>query len=152
MYGQFAIQHGATGIGNNNIAIFPDVSTGYNAEDALVSSYANQGATLQSMLAVWSNGDQNEVNFVANQLGVSTSTPVSNLTPSNLTSGPGSTWLSGIGNYGTAIAGLPSQISNWFAGFSWSRVGSFALALIIIIGGIILLQQKSIGVLRKALP
>lgn len=79
--GAYATAHGATG-SNSGFATFPDVATGLAAQDALIGSYANRGATLDEMITAWNGNGPNTgaySTFVQNQAGVSGQNPVSSM-------------------------------------------------------------------------
>src|SRR5574337_481095 len=143
-YGNFASQHGAVGPGINNIAVFPSAATGTAAEDALVSEYANQGATIQDLISKWAppnapgntpQSTQNYINFVTGQLGVSADTPVSSTGANSPAPGAGSS-----GPTASSITSSISNVLNPFSGFSPGRLGAFILGLILIAGGIYLFK------------
>lgn len=168
--GPWAIQNGATGSVVNpssgqSFATFPDITTGLQAEDNLVSQAANQGATLSDLIAKWAppnapgnsqTATTNYTNTVANQLGVSPSTPVSSLagvtapnTPlptGTATTGPSllpsSSTLGNIAN-GVASAVIPgyNAISNLSSpSISWGRIAAFLLGLILIGAGLFMFK------------
>jgi len=149
--GTFAAAHGSTGCetlpSGTSFATFPNPATGSAAQDALVSQYANQGATLSSLINSWAppnapgnspQATQNYVNSVAQSLGVDPLTPVSNLSgigTSGSTTSPGSI-LGSI--FGTTPLGLVGSLTG--NAFSFARLGSFLLGLILIAGGIFLFR------------
>lgn len=164
VYNDYTKSLGATGPGAKGIAIFPDVETGMNAEDALVSHYATQGLTLDQLSQNWapSNAPGNDASTpntwasnVASYLGVPTSTPAQALagqtmgpssvtgTPSTLSSVTGSlkdlagAALESTGPLG-ALAGAVATGSLF--GLPLSRIGAFLLALIVIAGAIFLFK------------
>lgn len=103
--GQFATNHGATSVDANGFAVFPDAGTGVGAEDALVTYYANKGATIQDLISSWapptapgnsSTATNNYINYVSGIVGVSPGTPVSQ--------------TSGLGQ--SAILGTPSTLAS----------------------------------------
>lgn len=153
MFGPFAQAHGATGAGTGGIAVFPDVASGQAATDALVSSYALQGFSIQDLINKWSppnapgNTPESTANYtaaVASAAGVPASTPLTTLqtgadlmgmipgwTGSNLPSlVPGGTDTSQASGL---LSGKPST-------FSWQRIAAFVLGLILIAGGLFLLK------------
>jgi hypothetical protein len=162
-FGSYAVGQGAVGEGTNGIAIFPDARTGFQAMDNLVGHYADQGLTLQEMLNKWAPPNapgntpastQNYVNSVASQTGVNPNAPVSggnSISNSNAPDWMKSFYqsmndLTGLGTQSTpamkAAAAKSSSSSglfgSLFSGFSFSRIGTFALGLILIAGGLYL--------------
>jgi hypothetical protein len=140
---------GATGAGTNGVAIFPDAATGANAEDALVSNFANQGMNLQELISQWApptapgnspQATQNYTNYVANQLGVSPTTPVSTLgtgTAANASSNPLSSLLD---TESAGFGALGSMLGLGSFSISWGRIAAFLIGLILIAGGLFLLK------------
>jgi hypothetical protein len=67
-------------------AVFDTLQDGENAMDALEQSYANQGDTIQQMMAAWA-GQANAAQYaqlVASAAGVSPSTPVASVLSSSM--------------------------------------------------------------------
>ncbi|MGH7782391.1 MAG: hypothetical protein ACREO5_00880 [Candidatus Binatia bacterium] len=122
--GPFATSQGATGATPGGFAIFPDQTTGLHAVDALVSRYANEGATFQDLISHWSPANapgnspaatQNYTNYVAQQAGATPNTPVSSTQAPN----PGSQfnpfnwdWSTGLAAIGNSNAGMPVVKAN----------------------------------------
>lgn len=139
-WGQFAIEHGATGLGDKGIAVFPDAQTGTAAEDALVNYYAGQGASIQDLISAWApptapgnspEATQNYIDYVTKKLGVSPSTPVSSLSG-------GSSQNASIG--GDFLKSLIPGGMGLVPGFSWGRIAAFLLGLLTIGAGLYLLK------------
>lgn len=172
-YGDFAIAHGATGVGTNGIANFPDPATGFQAQDALVSMYASQGLSLQEMLQKYAPPNapgntpattSNYVNYVSNATGVAPNAPLSSAAGTGAGQ-PMSQWdvaknaiLTGLGPIGALAGKTPNStggtsLLDLTSGFSWGRAGAFFLGLIMIAGGIYLfkpVQEVVNGTARKA--
>lgn len=158
--GPWALQHGASGTGAGGFANFPDYTTGQNAQDALVSQYANNGATLDSLISSPSGqsgwnplnaSGNNAANvasyqaFMSNTLGVPGSTPLSSLgnatsvsTPTtsspsllNTILGPG---IGGLRTVQESLSGIAQS------GFTWGRVATFLIGLIALCAGLYFLK------------
>jgi hypothetical protein len=155
--GPFATAHGATGAitaaNGQQIATFPDFTTGQAAEDALVANNYT-GGSISDLAANWLAGSpaadqQNWANTVASQLGVPASTPVTSL------AGGGSPQASGVAAPSSSpgwaqsainfITGNSGTVSG--TGFTWSRVAAFMLGLIVLAGAIFLFKpaQQAVG-------
>jgi len=147
--GAFSTSHGATG-SNSGFAVFPDLATGLSAEDSLVASYANKGATISDLINAWApptapgnspQATQNYIDSVAQSLGVSSDTPVSTLkgAPGDSTSTASTlaqTLQSILGlGYGNAF-----PLMNQTGALSYSRIGAFLVGMILIAGGIYLFK------------
>lgn len=160
--GDFASQYGGTP-GAGGFAQFPSYSAGQQAQDALVTQYANKGYTLDQLINAWApssdgNNTQNYQNFMAQQLGVSGSTPLiqlQNTSASNASGGFGSSILnaanpfSGIGGQ-TVQENLQSIAQS---GLSWGRVATFVAGSILLVIGLFNLrpvQRVVTGVSRTA--
>jgi hypothetical protein len=164
--GDFATKHGATGV-NGPFAVFPDVSTGALAQDALVSHYADKGLTIQQLIEKWSPaaapgnsapGTQSYVDFVSGQLGVPATAPIitaEKKTPDAQSSGGVSpSWCDSLGPLkyvapmcvssilAEKITGKPPlpNTTDTIAGISFARIGAFVLGLILIAGGLFLFK------------
>lgn len=163
--GSFATAHGATGA-LNGFAVFPDTTTGTAAEDALVSSYASQGLTIDQLINKWAPANapgndptstQNYVNSVANSLGVTPDTPLSDVqgkgnaptsssTPSLFQSACNKLFAPGsLGS--VTFCGEPKPTASTAANplantstFSWGRIAAFVLGLILITAGLYLFK------------
>jgi hypothetical protein len=131
--GSFAGSYGGI-CGTNNIANFPTLDQGTAAEDALVSQYANKGATLASMLQQWAppnapgntpQSTANYINYVSSQLGVDPSTPVTSLAATSIqggvSEGPAASSISSPNWWSLALDSILS-------GGSTSGVGAAAAA------------------------
>lgn len=164
VYNGYTQSLGATGAGTNGIAIFPDANTGQSAEDALVSSYASQGLTIDQIAANWApaaapGNDASTPNTwasnVASYLGVPQSTPAQALAgqtqgtgPSSVTGVPttsASSVTGVLGNIASAVAGPLGTLANASAtgslwGLPLSQIGAFLAALIVIAGAIFLFK------------
>jgi hypothetical protein len=114
--GTFASTYGGTG-SPGQIATFPTAAQGAAAEDALIQNYAEQGYSIQDLINTWApatapgntpQSTQNYINFVANAAGVSPTTSLEALAPSN-TSGSIATVLPNLGSstVPTSNLGLP---------------------------------------------
>lgn len=164
-YGPFAVAHGASGPGatatgaSAPTAIFPTVTQGQAAQDALVTQYAAQDYTVGGLIDKWSGvqGNTPYQDFVVGKLpaGTTAATPVSSLaTPASTnpltdTLGAAAAKLATIlspvvGAPGTATAALsPNPAINatsslW--GFPVGRVAAGIAGLIFIAGGIFMLK------------
>lgn len=169
VYGQYAIDHGAIQSGTNGIAVFPDVQTGLQAEDANVGNLVNQGLSLSDLLAKWSppSADGNSqaildhyISSVSKSTGYDPNTPLKDQIGKNLAaqsnpaanSSSGSPFgvfgdaLNAIGNVGGKIDNLlgtnitASPLTGLFAGFSWGRIGVFLTGVILVCGGLFLFK------------
>lgn len=155
IYGSFAVTHGATGQ-QGGFAVFPNDAVGASAEDALVSYYSKQGATIGSLINSWApptapgnsaDATNSYAQFVADQLGVSTSTLLSDAekgqqgtTP---TTGTGNSTLDSIVNgLGSVFSPFPGidpigKVKDAINGTTgptgvWGRVAALVLGLILI--------------------
>lgn len=157
VYNSTTASLGATGAGTNGIAIFPNETTGFEAENAVVANYANNGATIQSLIESWAPpsagnpNDANYINYVASQTGASASTPVSSLQGINASSAP-SSWSQTLQNiftgllpaygqgFGQTAVNSQNSGSNWWNSLSFGNIGGFLLGLILIAGALFLFK------------
>jgi len=151
--GPFATAHGATGSiasqGGQQIAVFPNVSQGTAAEDALIANNYS-GGSIQDLATSWLSGSSQaaQAQYASNLssiLGVPASTPVSSL------AGSGSPTSSGVAAP-TASSSSPSfaqQAANFlttgstnpaFGNVTWGRAAGFILGLIVLAGAIFLFK------------
>lgn len=166
--GDFATQHGAIG-NQNGFAVFQDPTSGTAAEDALVSLYAQKGASISDLISSWSpatapgntaQGTQNYIDYVSSALGVPSNTPLSSVsggaTPpiASSTSAPtqnvwqrilngftgGASLLKDPNALAGAITGTAASGLQTSTGFSYGRIGAFLLGFILIVGGIYLFK------------
>lgn len=165
--GVFADKNGSVGT-NNGFAVFPDVMTGTQAQDNLMSYYANQGYTVQSMLSKYAPANapgnsqsslQNYIDYVTGKTGSTADTPVSALkTPladqaasapvtgaggllSNTVKVLGGVVAAATGGTGTLGTAGSRMIGN--TGLPWSRVAAGLLGLICIAGAIYLYKPNA---------
>ncbi len=143
--GGFATSNGANGC-NGSFATFPDATTGAAATDALVTSYANKGATIDDLINSWAPptapgntpaGTQSYVDYVSNKLGVPSSTAVSAL------QGVGDPSVSNAGGILPSVGGglLSGLTGTTTSSFSWARVAAFVIGVACIVGGIFLFKE-----------
>ena len=86
--GSFADSHGAIG-SDGRFAIFPDAQTGMQALQSLLSSDTYQDLTIEEAMERYAPPAENDTDaytsFIADNVGVDTSTPMSDLTAAQLT-------------------------------------------------------------------
>lgn len=87
VFGKWAKDHGAVGVGSRGIAVFPDAATGRAAEDANIGNYVDKGASVSDLINKWSPpgaaGNSAEINTnyiksVAGSTGLDPSLPIRN--------------------------------------------------------------------------
>lgn len=165
VYNDYTASLGATP-GQGGFASFSTPTAGAAAEDALVTNYANNGATLDSLIASWApsnapgNSPQstaNYQNFLSQQLGAPGTTPLTSIEQpgqaiptasnssflqslQNLFMNPANT----LGNYLAGTVTGSSSAGSWFT--DPLRIGFFILGLLCIIGGIYLFKPVQQGV------
>jgi hypothetical protein len=87
--GAFADAHGAIG-SDGRFAIFPDVQTGTSALTTLLTSENYQGLTIEEAMEQYAPPSENNTaaytDFITENVGVDASTPMSDLTPDQLSS------------------------------------------------------------------
>lgn len=147
--GPFAESHGATGSAGN-FAVFPDVTTGTAAEDALVQHYAGQNASISDLISSWApptapgnspQSTQDYINFISGKLGVPATTPL-NALPKDATvpttnASVLSTVAGAVADYTNPLGtGMMGQIT----GLSWDRIAAFLVGLIMVAGGLYLFK------------
>lgn len=180
IYGPFAQNMGATGAGTNNIAIFPNSSTGFSAMDQLIQQYAGKGYNIQQLIGAWAppnapgnspQSTQNYTNFVAQQAGATPQTPLSGLAQGQSILSNAGKLLKGIaggiagstgGGTGAINAGMAGGISGATgaqvepkgqSSFSFSRLAAIVVGLIAIAGSIYLFKSGDIDtIVTRALP
>ena len=159
VYNDYSKSLGAIGAGSKGIAIFPDPNTGFQAEDTLVQAYASKDYTVGQLIYAWAPPNapgntpaatQNYLDFVNNNLGTTSDTPLKKL----------ATQQSGVNipaTIGGAIMNNPlinpaGTVLGLIPGFSYARVGAFLLGLILIAGGIYLFKpvQEVVHTATKA--
>lgn len=102
-----ASQPGYVGSDSNGFAIFDTLADGTAAMNALIQNYANNGATIQSMMAAWAPAGQGSNNpnlyaqIVAQAAGVPITTPVADVLAGS------------VGSSGGVGAGVPELL--WVA-------------------------------------
>jgi len=103
-------QPGYVGADANGFAVFDNVQDGTAAMDALIENYANQGATIQSMMNAWAPAGQgsNNPNLYAEVVATAAGVPTSALVSDVIASG-GFPALSSI-SPGVVIAGLAALV------------------------------------------
>lgn len=147
--------------GAGGFAAFPTPQAGAAAEDSLVTSIANSGATLDQLVSQWSpanapgNSAQSTAayqNYLSSQLGVAGSTPVTQAEASGQvtpTASNSSLWqkLSNLFN-NPLVTGPLGAGTGGFSGFLTdpARIAFFVLGLVLIIGGIYLFKPFQQGV------
>lgn len=165
--GPFATSHGAIGsitaAGGQQIAVFPNVDAGRNAQDALIANNYT-GGTLSDFARNWlgTSADQSDVDAYAGNiskaLGVPASTPVASL------AGGGSPQATGVAAPTTSLTdkainaiSSASSFALFGPGVSWERAAAFILGLIVLAGAIFLFKpvqenvvQPVIGAGKKA--
>jgi hypothetical protein len=161
MYGPFATAHGAVDAAPNGLAIFNDPNQGMAATDALVQHYAGMGFDINALINKWAPGSapgntpgstSNYINAVAGAVGATPSTPVA-ATKSYPFYNPGGIFTNchtdpnAAGCFGGATNAITDAItgnskSNTPSAFSFGRIVSVILGLILIAGGIFLLKPS----------
>lgn len=145
IWSDFARSHGAVA-SSNGFAVFPSSASGYDAADALITSYANKGETIQGLIEHWAppnapgntpQATANYVNYVAKAAGVSPDTKLSDLMD-------GGNKPPGFNDF--SISGLGGSVSS----LSWARIATFLLALIVIAAGLFLFKPVQDVVVNAA--
>ena len=146
--GSWATAHGAVGsytaLGGQQIAKFPDVATGYSAEDALIAGNYS-GGTLADLAGGWLSGSsaqaqQNWLNTITQQLGVPASTPVSQTAGAALSPATGAPSGPGLIDKAKAALSGATSFALFGPGVSWGRAGAFFLGFIVIAGALYLFK------------
>lgn len=127
---------------SSGFASFPSLSSGYDAEAALIDSYIQSGLSLQQLIEKWSPASDNNTNNAARVDQLSNTTGLN----------PNQSVLSQIGKSigdPTGISSLLSDptglgaISNSL-GFSWSRIASFLIGIAFTVIGLLMLKQSQV--------
>lgn len=171
--GDLVLGNQGYGVMGNGITVFPTVQSGYDALNNQIgliqsgqSAVYSQNESIAQIGNTWSGGNPAWANNVASSLGVSPSTPVSQIASPNSTP---SLWSSISGALGSltgstqlgpgpigSVNGQPLQAAATPSSFSASRIAAGLIGLICIAGGVFALKStqslivNTTGVAAKA--
>jgi hypothetical protein len=114
--GSFADSHGAIG-SDGRFAIFPDAQTGMQALQSLLSSDNYEGLTIEEAMERYAPPTENDTDaytsFIADNVGVEASTPMSDLTAAQLASFAGAIETFEGGAPGTTYQAGDAAAPSW---------------------------------------